>query len=215
MLTFLFILKLFLKGSYFKEIKLRIIITIANINSENRQLASILKNKRVKFENSTGEANEQDVDSMDSKSMTSLSLSNNEESHHLNKYDTSKRKHMSNLRNFNQMNNYYKPALKTQSLEREMPLFLNDKNLNNLAHLFTTTRFKNKYQDCRSEASKFKRIKFINQQKTQTQDRLGELTTKSDAENYLRKQPRQLFANIPANFWFKDADKFIQAKKSM
>ena len=54
-----------------------------------------------------------------------------------------------------------------------------------------------------------------NQQKTQTQDKLGELTTRIEAVDYLKKEPRHLNANIPADFWFKDADQFIQAKKSM
>lgn len=59
------------------------------------------------------------------------------------------------------------------------------------------------------------KLKFANQQKTKTQDKLGELTTKNDIASYLKKEPKDIFANALANFWFKDADKFIQQKKSM
>ena len=57
-------------------------------------------------------------------------------------------------------------------------------------------------------------MKVLNQQKTKTQDQLGELTTQTDVRSYLEKEPKEIFANALANFWFKDADKFLKAKKS-
>ena len=147
--------------------------------------------------------------------MTSFSSNDSQEAIMFKTYDASKRKHVSNMKNYNYMRNYYKPALISQNTENEMPLFLSAQNLDNLVHLFKSMGFKNKYQSSMNKAKQFKRTKFINQQKTQTQDKLGELTTRIEAVDYLKKEPRHLNANIPANFWFKDADQFIQTKKSL
>lgn len=110
---------------------------------------------------------------------------------------------------------YYEPALMTKNFTRAMPMFLSETNLEILSHLFKNVRFPNKYQKSVAASKKFKKLKFVNQQKTKTQDKLGELSTKEDVKSYLKKEPKEIFANALANFWFKDADKFIQDKKSM
>ena len=147
--------------------------------------------------------------------MTSLDSASPEGTPVKKRHNTSNREEIKNIKNFNKMSRFYKPALMTKNFTNEMPLFLSDKNLDNLAHLFKSIKYENKYQKSVSQARKFKRLKFINQQKTKTQDKLGELTTKNDIVSYLKKEPKDIFANALANFWFKDADKFIQQKKSM
>jgi hypothetical protein len=125
------------------------------------------------------------------------------------------RHNLRNIKNYRKVSQFYKPALMTKNFTREMPLFLSEKNMDALSHLFNNLKFQNKYQKNIKEMKKFKRLKFINQQKTKTQDRLGELTEKEDIKSFLEKEPREIFANALRNFWFKDADSFIKAKKSL
>ncbi|CAI2360050.1 unnamed protein product [Moneuplotes crassus] len=112
------------------------------------------------------------------------------------------------------MNEFYKPALMTKNFEKQLPLFLSEKNMAYLSQLFKTSQHENKYVNNATKTKGFKRKKFINQQKTKTQDRLGELSTQDDIKSFLKKDPSEIFSNALANFWFKDADKFLKQRKS-
>ena len=74
--------------------------------------------------------------------MTSLSSNDSQEAIMFKTYDVSKRKQVSNMKNYNYMKNYYKPALISQNTENEMPLFLSAQNLDNLVHLFKSMGYK-------------------------------------------------------------------------
>jgi hypothetical protein len=115
----------------------------------------------------------------------------------------------------NKMSKFYGPALMTKNFERQMPLFLNEKNVSDLSKLFKNFNFPNKYSKSVADTKKFRRLKVINQQKTKTQDRLGELTDQADAKSFLEKNVSEVFKNALNNFWFKDADKFLRDKKSI
>ena len=121
--------------------------------------------------------------------------------------------HLKNVKNYKRISNFYKPALMTKNFTREMPMFLSEKNMASLNHMFKSMKFKNKYEENAKQSKRFKFLKNINQQKTKTQDRLGELTEAEDIKGFLEKEPKEIFANALRNFWFKDADTFIRKKK--
>lgn len=133
-------------------------VKIANIDSQKSCLrpSTMSKNKRVTFQPGD-EMEGLQIKSIHSESMSSLtSVNKSEESPIRKEYNTGNREEMANIKNFNNMRRLYKPALMTKNFTHEMPLFLSEKNLQNFTHLFTTSKFENKYQKSVAQAKKFK-----------------------------------------------------------
>ncbi|CAI2387678.1 unnamed protein product [Moneuplotes crassus] len=174
--------------------------------------------KRVTFQIDKDEEEGSPIKNIADVSILSMSESiDSEESGHLklpSKYESSQTREMRFRKMSNRLNNFYKPALMTKNFQRQMPLFLSEKNMTLLSHLFKTTKHENKYVDSITKTKGFMQKKMINKQKTKTQDQLGELSTQDDIKNFLDKEPSEIFANALENFWFKDADKFLRMKKS-
>lgn len=156
---------------------------------------------------------------IDSESM-SESLSSSEDGDYrdsvkqLPQFHTENRQRMTNIKRFKRLSKFYKPALMTKNFKHEMPMFLSEKNIESLAHLFKSMKFVNKYQKSINAAKKFKKLKLVNQQKTKTQDKWGNLENTEEVKSFLSKEPKEIFSNALDNFWFKDSDKFIRAKKA-
>lgn len=74
--------------------------------------------------------------SLHSDSMSDSILSSGDDNQSPGKLDDPIKQKMKNVQNYRRLSRYYKPALMTKNFDREMPLFLSEKNLDNLAHLF-------------------------------------------------------------------------------
>lgn len=191
--------------------------TVEHNGTENPKTAksmarptTVATKKKVTFR--IGENNE--PEEIDSESMSSfgsdLSPETNKSS-----YEDKDRAKVKYNRNKKRLSLFYQPALMTKNFNHQIPLFLSEKNMNQLSHLFKNMQFFNKYQKSIQEAKRFKKIKYMNQQKTKTLDKMGELDSKDDMKGFLAKDPGEIFSNALANFWFKDSDKFLQMKKSL